>query len=84
MQKEDFSLLTASTVGMDPRTLAAHNLYKDMILDEIHAKMAAMEATATPAGASGRQRLLVHLRRHRRSIQTGQSTTRSSCSTGLR
>jgi hypothetical protein len=33
--KEDFSLLIASTVGMDPRTLVANNFYKGMFLNEI-------------------------------------------------
>jgi hypothetical protein len=60
-RKYDFSLLTASRVGMDPRTLAAHNYYKVMILDEIDTKITAAkavaatpppEAASAPAGAS--------------------------------
>lgn len=46
-RKDDFMLLTASTAGMDPRVMAAHNYYKDMILAEIDAKIAA--AAAAPA-----------------------------------
>jgi hypothetical protein len=45
-RKEDFLLLTASTVIMDPRVLTTHNFYKDMILDEIDAKMAVESAPA--------------------------------------
>jgi hypothetical protein len=41
-------LLTASMAGMDPRVLAAHNFYKEMILDEIDAKMAAAASATTP------------------------------------
>ncbi|KAM3036595.1 hypothetical protein ACUV84_030328 [Puccinellia chinampoensis] len=41
-------LLTASTAVMDARVLAAHNYYKDMILGEIDAKIAAASA-ARPA-----------------------------------
>jgi hypothetical protein len=76
--KEDFSMLTASTVGMDPRTLAAHSYYKVMILDEIDAKIAAAEAAATtlppeavlaPAGA---------LASPAASATTGASTTASA------
>jgi hypothetical protein len=57
--KEDFSLLTASTVGMDPRMLAAHNYYNVMILDEIDAKIVAVEAAAenpTSGGSGGTSR----------------------------
>jgi hypothetical protein len=50
--KEDFLLLTASMIGMDPRVPAAHNFYKDMILDEIDAKMATAASASTPASAS--------------------------------
>jgi hypothetical protein len=45
-QKEDMSLLTASTAEMSPRTRAAHNLYKGMILNDIESKMLAAEAAA--------------------------------------
>jgi hypothetical protein len=49
-RKEDFMLLTASTTGMDPQVLMAHNLYEDFILDEIDAKIvAAAVATSTSA-----------------------------------
>jgi hypothetical protein len=48
-RKEDFLLLTASMADMDPWVLAAHNFYKDMILDEIDTKMAA--AALAPAFA---------------------------------
>jgi hypothetical protein len=72
-RKEDFSLLTASIVEMFPQTLAAHNFYKDMILDGIQAKMAATEVRKQPhprrqrrhQKARRRQRLLEHLRQHR-------------------
>jgi hypothetical protein len=38
-RKEDFSPLIASTAGMSPRTLAAHNFYKGRILSDIEAEM---------------------------------------------
>jgi hypothetical protein len=38
-------------IGMDPRVLVAHNFYKDMIHDEIDAKMAATASASTPASA---------------------------------
>jgi hypothetical protein len=50
--KEDFLLLTASMIGMDPRVLVAHNFYKDMIHDEIDAKMAATASAPAAASAS--------------------------------
>jgi hypothetical protein len=40
-------LLTASIAGMDPRVVAARKFYKDMIVDEITAKMAAASAGAS-------------------------------------
>jgi hypothetical protein len=46
-RKEDFILLTAWTAGMDRRVLAAHNLHKSMILDEITAKNV-VSVTSTP------------------------------------
>jgi hypothetical protein len=51
-RKEDFMLLTASAAGMDLRVLAAHNFYRDMILNEINAKMAVAASPSTPALAS--------------------------------
>jgi hypothetical protein len=39
--KEDIHALDRVNNGMDPRVLAAHNFYKDMILDKIAAKTAA-------------------------------------------
>jgi hypothetical protein len=68
-RKEDFALLTASTAGMSPRRLAAHNFYKGMILGDIEAKMAAAEAVAatpppeaepTPAGVSATSSATTH------------------------
>jgi hypothetical protein len=47
-RKEDSMLLTMSTEGMDPLVLVAHNFYKDMILNEISAKMAAVASSSTP------------------------------------
>jgi hypothetical protein len=48
-RKEDMSLLIALTAGMSPRTRAALNFYKGMILDDIEAKMAVAEAAiSTP------------------------------------
>jgi hypothetical protein len=44
---EDFMLLTTSTVGMDSWVQVDHNFYKDMILNEIDAKMAVMASART-------------------------------------
>ena len=52
-RKDDFMLLTASTAGMDARVMEARNYYKDMILAEIDAKIAAAAAAAaTPPAAA--------------------------------
>jgi hypothetical protein len=66
--KENFSMLTASTVGIDPQTLEVQNYYKIMILDEIDAKIAAAEvaaATPPPEAAAAPRHQQVHVRQCR-------------------
>jgi hypothetical protein len=96
--KEDFSMSTTSTVGMDPRTLATHNYYKGMILDGIHAKILVAEATAAtlppeaavePAGvlattsASTPASASALASASASPMETMQSMTRSPCSMGM-